>query len=513
MARSAKFNQYLVVWFVTFGSFTYGYCSSIIATTLAQPSFITYMHLDTASNAAQLFGAVNGLFQAGGFLGSLSISMTADYLGRRKALMTGALFALVGGALQAGSVDIAMYLVMRFITGLGVGMLIVMVPLYQSEIAPPEIRGFIVSAHAIVLSVGYVVASWVGLGFYFVNAGGAQWRLPLAIQCVAPLILAAGSLWLPESPRWLIAKDRTEDALKSFRSTRGESDDPNNPGAIQAEFELIVAQINHERHNQLSIMDLLKRPSMRTRFFIGFIIMFGYQCTGTQVINNYGPELYKSLGFNTVQQLLIQGGWISTCPLMNIVCMFVIDRLGRTKLMMTGFLAIVAALVGECATVAVFQNTGHRGAAAGAVVFLFMHVLCTTFFIDGVTYVYATEIFPTPQRAKGAAFALSGQYCATIIFLSSAPLAFQNIDWKYYLVFVVLSLGMFFVVLLTFPETKNKTLEELSAVFGDSVEGLTRQEEDELYRERGHHKDHHPDAIVLDDKTPARHLEVTSDKM
>lgn len=81
-------------------------------------------------------------------------------------------------------------------------MLIVMVPLYQSEIAPAEIRGFLVSTHAIVLSVGYVVASWVGLGFYFVNARGAQWRLPLAIQCFAPLILACGSLFLPESPRW-----------------------------------------------------------------------------------------------------------------------------------------------------------------------------------------------------------------------------------------------------------------------------------------------------------------------
>lgn len=106
---------------MTFGSLTYGYCSSIIATTLAQPSFITYMHLDTDSNAPQLIGAINGLFQAGGFLGTLSTSLTADYLGRRKALLIGSLFALVGGALQSGSVNIAMYLVMRLVTGLGVG--------------------------------------------------------------------------------------------------------------------------------------------------------------------------------------------------------------------------------------------------------------------------------------------------------------------------------------------------------------------------------------------------------
>jgi MFS family permease len=80
--------------------------------------------------------------------------------------------------------------------------LVVLVPLYQSEIAPAEIRGLLVSTHALMLSVGYVIASWVGLGFYFVNANGAQWRLPLAIQCAPPLILACGIMFLPESPRW-----------------------------------------------------------------------------------------------------------------------------------------------------------------------------------------------------------------------------------------------------------------------------------------------------------------------
>lgn len=107
--------------FVTFGSLTYGYSSSIIGTTLGQPSFIAYFELDKRSNATQLEGAINGLFQAGGLIGALSCTQTADYFGRRKALLIGAIFALIGGALQAGSVNIAMYIAMRFITGLGVG--------------------------------------------------------------------------------------------------------------------------------------------------------------------------------------------------------------------------------------------------------------------------------------------------------------------------------------------------------------------------------------------------------
>jgi MFS family permease len=108
---------------VALGSLTYGYSSSIISTTLGQPSFLAYFELDTRSNATQLEGAINGLFQAGGLFGSLSCIGSADRLGRKMAILVACLVTIVGGALQAGSVNIAMYLVFRFITGLGVGKL------------------------------------------------------------------------------------------------------------------------------------------------------------------------------------------------------------------------------------------------------------------------------------------------------------------------------------------------------------------------------------------------------
>lgn len=100
---------------------TYGYCSSIISITLSQPSFISYFELDTSSNASDLMGTINGVFQAGGFTGTLSCLGTADWLGRRKALLAAAALTVLGGALQAGSVNIGMYIVMRAITGVGIG--------------------------------------------------------------------------------------------------------------------------------------------------------------------------------------------------------------------------------------------------------------------------------------------------------------------------------------------------------------------------------------------------------
>lgn len=107
--------------FVALGSCTYGYCSSIISVTLGQPSFITYFELDKKPNASDLLGTINGVFQAGGFIGTLSCLGTADWLGRRKALLVAAILTVVGGALQAGSVNIGMYIAMRAITGMGIG--------------------------------------------------------------------------------------------------------------------------------------------------------------------------------------------------------------------------------------------------------------------------------------------------------------------------------------------------------------------------------------------------------
>lgn len=116
-----KLTPLQIILFVALGSLTYGYCASIIATTLGQPSFITYFELDTRSNAADLMGAINGLFQTGGLFGTLSCITTADRFGRRMAMLIACVFSIVGGGLQAGSVNIGMYIVMRFITGIGIG--------------------------------------------------------------------------------------------------------------------------------------------------------------------------------------------------------------------------------------------------------------------------------------------------------------------------------------------------------------------------------------------------------
>ncbi|RFU25999.1 hypothetical protein B7463_g10334, partial [Scytalidium lignicola] len=505
MARSPRTVQFLIILFVTFGSITYGYCASIIATTLAQPSFVSYFSLDKRPNTTQLEGAINGLFQTGGLFGALSCSQTADLFGRRKALFIGGACALVGGALQAGSVHIAMFIVARLLAGLGSGALVTLVPLYQSEIAPPAIRGLLVGTHGVVIVIGYITASWIGFGFYFVNASGAQWRIPLAIQCLPPLALISGVMFVPESPRWLILRDRIDEAYIAYTSTRAEITDTNNADETRSQFNLMHSQILHEKQNAITWKDMFTHPTLRFRCFLGFITLFACQATGTQVINNYGPLLYKRLGYDTVLQLLIQSCWITVCPLGNVFNALVVDRIGRVRLLIFGFTGTTIALIGECITVSIFQRTQDTKVASAAVFFLFFHIGCYGVSLDATSYIYASEIFPTPARAKGLAISLSGLFSACIIFLSAAPTAFTAVGWKYYLVFVIFTAIMIVIVYLYFPETSKKTLEELGAVFGDTVEGLTKETEDDIYRRLGHHKDHHPDAVANEEKEMYKH--------
>ncbi|KIW78380.1 hypothetical protein Z517_08215 [Fonsecaea pedrosoi CBS 271.37] len=478
---------------VSLGSLTYGYCSSIISTTLGQPSFLSYMGLDTASNATQLEGATNALFQVGGLFGSISSLWIPDKIGRRWALFIGGTFSLVGGALQTGSVDVAMFIVARFITGIGVGALVGLVPLYQSEVSPTNLRGFLVGLHGVMICVGYTSASWIGVGFYFVH-GGNQWRGPLGFQMCWPLGLMIALPFVPESPRWLLAKGRKDDAFKAFRTVHDSGvkvKDGQHEIAVREEFRLLAAQTAQEMKDDVPLSAFFTRPNLFKRCVIGFGVMFAAQGTFTLVINNYGPILYKGLGFSTVDQLLIQAGWISVCPGGNVINALIVDKIGRTRLLMFGFAGTVTALVGACATVVVYNNHGQsRSVAAAAVFFLFWHIACFCVSVDATSYIYASELFPTPLRARGIGISISGLFIATIIFLQAAPTAFAHINGYYYLVGTFVTIFFFFVAWFYWPETKGRSLEDIAEIFGDNIT-LDDAEEEAIHKRfrEGHYQE------------------------
>ena len=157
------------------------------------PAFFDYFNIildNTEGN--QIIGATNGLYSGGGLIGSLVVPWLLDRLGRRATIQVAAALAIVSAALQAGSVHIAMFLVGRFLNGMGVGMLDTSIPVFQSEISPAHQRGRMVGAHGVLIVIGYAMAGFTGFGTYFATPT-VSWRLCLSLQNVAPLLLILGS--------------------------------------------------------------------------------------------------------------------------------------------------------------------------------------------------------------------------------------------------------------------------------------------------------------------------------
>lgn len=168
------------------------------------------------------------------------------------------------------------------------GALVALIPLYQSEIAPPRIRGLLVGSHGVMICVGYALSSWIGFGFSFVQASAVQWRIPLAIQCVPPIFLTIGVMFLPESPRWLIYNDRIDQAWAAYKAVSASSDTPTpeDDEELAANFANLCSMIRMENTEDHSFKALVTTPALRKRCIIGFVVLFGCQGTATLVINS-----------------------------------------------------------------------------------------------------------------------------------------------------------------------------------------------------------------------------------
>ena len=197
MALPPKWYQFLVGVFASLGSYLFGYDLGVIAEVVASETFKDKF----AANDTQA-GLVVSMFTTGAFFGAALGGPSGDYLGRRATIMTGAVIFCLGGGLQTGAETLGYLWSGRFLAGLGVGFLTMIVPLYQAELAHPSIRGRVTALQQFMLGVGALVAAWVSWGTYInIKGSSAQWRIPLGLQIIPAVVLGALIFLFPESPR------------------------------------------------------------------------------------------------------------------------------------------------------------------------------------------------------------------------------------------------------------------------------------------------------------------------
>ncbi|KAF2106479.1 MFS transporter [Lophiotrema nucula] len=469
-----SYNLWVVI-FVGLGTISTAYGLAIIGSTVGQPNFYTYFSLAPAgepgyTHTTNMIGALNGVNSAGAILGCLINSWTCEKYSRKYSMMFGSIVLIVGGALCSGAVNMAMFLVGRFIAGWGAGMLACAVPMYQAEVSTPETRGAMVCVTGIAYALGYTLAGWMGFACFFLPADSPHaqfaWRFPLAFQCVFPLTVLAGSKLIPFSPRWLLQQGRRDEALEVVKKLHATPKDPHH---IKAREEFFLIEKQYELDSQLLVrpFELFRTPANRRRALVGFLLMWGDQFLGIFVMTNYGVLIYGSLGLTGFVPLLLNACWTSFTIVGNVWTAFYIDKFGRRTFMLIGSTGCVVCVTCLCALTAEFLGTTNIAGLRAAVFFIFFYIFWWCFFIDATQYVYIAEIFPNHLRPQGVALGLSSFYLASEITLVGAPVALNAIGWKFYLVLICPSIVYIGLIYLLFPETKGRTLEEIGALFGD----------------------------------------------
>lgn len=194
-----KLNIYILT--ISLGGAVIGIDLGLIATTLAQPAFNTYMFPPGTSNISSLIGAIVSIGSAGNAIGCLSNGVLLEKLGRRKTLVISTFFTIVGSVFQTCANGVALMIVGRCVAGIALGILNPTIPIYISELARPEDRGRLVGIFGLLVAIGFCLANWIGYACTFAH-GDASWRIGLAMQCPLAVILMGLSFTLPESPRW-----------------------------------------------------------------------------------------------------------------------------------------------------------------------------------------------------------------------------------------------------------------------------------------------------------------------
>ncbi|KAM0715249.1 hypothetical protein Q7P37_008747 [Cladosporium fusiforme] len=464
---------YQLTAFTSLGALLFGYDQGIMGVIVADERWISLMQ---PANA-WVTGAVVSLYDIGCFIGAMSVGFLADSCGRERTLSIASGVFIIGAILQCASYSITQITIGRVVLGYGVGACAAGVPLYVTEIAPAAIRGRIIGIEQMILCLGELIAFWLNYGFAYLNTDD-WWRIPLAIQIVPAAILGIGCwFWVPPSPRWLVQQDRHACAREVLARLHGD---------VEAEFE--IAEITErfdidKKPTPTTWMDMFRWPVLRITL-LGMGVQFFQQSTGTNSILYYTPSLFQRGGIEDPHtRNLATGGVGIILFVFSWVPIFFFDRLGRKTWLQIGTVGMMCAMVG----IAVLQwhAENHPGNSGNYAIIAFPYLFYMFFNISwGVgSWTVASEIFPSTYRAKGNALSTMSLWLTCYVVAQVSPPIGQAIGWGLYIIYSGICVLALVFVTFAMVETRGKTLEEMSRLFG--IATGTMEEDGRIHTKEG----------------------------
>ncbi|KAF9235407.1 hypothetical protein BU15DRAFT_89580 [Melanogaster broomeanus] len=346
----------------------------------------------------------------------------------------------------------------RFFLGFGIGPKSATVPVYAAECSPAPIRGALVMMWQMWTAFGIFLGDLIDLVFYFIpdrpGVTGLNWRLMLGSAGIPGLIVCLQVMWAPESPRWLISKGRYEDAFNELCRLRF--------SRVQAARDLYYIHVLLEAENEMKkgrnrVVEMFTIPRNRNAALASWIVMFGQQFCGVNVIAYYSSNIFLESGFTQVAALASSLGFGALNWLFALPAVFTIDTFGRRNLLLFTFpcMAICLLITGFS-----FWDGFEKGRIAD---------LFAIFYSPGegpVPFTYSAEAFPLYIRDIGMSFATATTWFWNFVLSITWPsmvLAFKPQGaFGWYAAWCCI---LWVLILLFVRETKGKTLEELDQVF------------------------------------------------
>ena len=386
--------------------------------------------------AIALIGTVAGSFSAG---------VAGQKLGGRETLRITAVLYFVSAIGSALAWNWPSLMFFRFIGGVGIGASSVLGPVYIAELSPAKWRGRLVGAFQFNVVFGILVAYTTNYLIRLLNLGGTEWRWQVGIAAIPALAFLILLFNIPRSPRWLAARDRTGEALQILRFM-GEPD----PDAELADIRAALEQ------EHATAQEPVFRWKYRYPLFLAISIGAFNQFSGINAILYYLNSIFAAAGFNQLSgdEQAIAIGFTNLA--FTIVGMSVIDRLGRKTLLLIGAAGTAACLAGVAW---IFSTNSHQGTL---VWLLIVYIAFFALSQGAVIWVYIGEVFPNHVRSKGQGIGNASHWIMnTCIALVFPLVAAQMGRGTPFVFFAAMTAVQFVVVLLTFPETKGQTLEDL----------------------------------------------------
>ncbi|KAG5656725.1 hypothetical protein KAF25_010278 [Fusarium avenaceum] len=474
----------------------FGYDQGVFSGVVVTQDFLK-LHNLVGPTKTNLLATVTAIYDIGCFFGAVIAFTIGERLGRKKAILLGTVIMSIGTVIKVSSYSLQQMIVGRIVLGIGNGINTATAPIWQTETAQAKWRGKLVILEMAMNIAGFCLVNWINYGLSFV-AGSVAWRFPLAFQFVFIFVLFATVPWLPESPRWLIAHGRVEEATDILACIE---DKPTASPVVTAQLHEIQYSVNYEREHTIKWKDILLRRNKDTadtktlrRLLLGANTQLMQQFGGINIMSYYMPTvLINSVGLTESMARLLSACNAVSYLIFSSAAVLLVERWGRRGLMLLStagqllsFLVITILL-----RYAVDDKKEVLGSAS--IAFFFFYFISFGVGMLGVPWLYPTEVNSLPMRTKGAALATGTNWITNFIVVEITPIGIQNLGWRFWIVWTVTNALFLPVIYFFYPETANRKLEDMDAYFRENPSVIVIKDKDATMAKR-------PEKYVLQDQ-------------